>query len=145
MNYYRTPLLFSRLFGNSGKELLRCSEEESIDRNIELIITTYPGEHSYDPAFGCGIWELDFENVVSELKWEKTFVEYIYAAVSRYEPRIREIKPCVEFHDIRNRHEVSGAVSIRKRVDISMDAVITDSGKKCRFSYSLYLGPLSSE
>jgi phage baseplate assembly protein W len=143
MDYYQLPLLFSRLF--ESKDLLRCSESESIDRNLELLLTTCPGEHKYDPGFGCSIWDLDFESVVSIQKWENTFVQYITDAVKKYEPRIREVSPRVSFIDVRNRHELSGAVSIRKRADIRIDAIIVSSGKKCCFYYSLYLGPLSSE
>jgi phage baseplate assembly protein W len=145
MEYYRTPLLFSKLFESSLKNLPKCSEEESIDRNLELIITTCPGEHKYDPRFGCRIWDLDFENVVSVQKWESEFVEYIGEAIVKYEPRISASDPIVHFVDVRNQHELSGAVSIRKRVDIRIDAVIISTEKKYCFYYSLYLGPLSSE
>jgi phage baseplate assembly protein W len=143
MDYYKTPLLFSRLF--ESKDLSRCREDASIDRNLELLLTTCPGEHKYDPGFGCGIWELDFENVVSVQKWENTFVRYITDAIKKHEPRVRGAETKVNFTDIKNRHELSGAVSIRKRADIRIDAVIVSSGKKCCFYYSLYLGPLSSE
>lgn len=138
------PLLFPRLFA-SGKDLSRCDENESIDRNLELILTTCPGEHKYDPGFGCDIWDLDFENVVSVQRWEGEFVRCISAAIQKYEPRISRVDPSVHFLDIKNQHEFSGIVSIRKRADIRIDAVITGSGKKCCFYYSLYLGPLSSD
>ncbi|MDR2144914.1 MAG: GPW/gp25 family protein [Tannerella sp.] len=143
MNCYKTPLLFSRLF-ESG-DLSQCSEEDSIDRNLELIITTCPGEHKFDPGFGCDIWELDFENVVSVQRWESNFVNYISNAIRKYEPRIREIETTVHFFDVKNQHEFSGAISIRKRVDIRINAEILSSDKKCAFLYSLYLGPLTSD
>jgi phage baseplate assembly protein W len=145
MENYKIPLLFSRLFESNTRDLPKCSEEESIDRNLELIITTCPGEHKYDPYFGCGIWDLDFENVVSVQKWEDEFVRYIDEAIRKYEPRICNASPHVHFVDVRNQHEFTGMVSIRKRVDIRIDAVVITSEKKCCFYYSLYLGPLSSE
>jgi phage baseplate assembly protein W len=145
MEYYKLPLLFSRLFESEVRDLSLCSEEESIDRSLELIITTYPGEHKYNPDFGCKIWNLDFENVVSVQRWESEFTRYITEAIRVFEPRIRDAVSKVEFFDVKNQHEYSGAVSIRKRVDIKIDTAVVSSGKKCRFYYSLYLGPLSSE
>ncbi len=143
MACYKIPLLFSRLF-ESG-DLSVCSEEESIDRNLELIISTCPGEHKFDPSFGCDIWDLDFENVVSVQQWESKFVGFISDAITRYEPRIKEIETKVHFLDVKNQHEFSGAVSIRKRVDIRIYSEIFSSGKKCCFYYSLYLGPLTND
>lgn len=145
MEYYKLPLLFTRLFESEIKDLSKCSEEESIDRNLELIMTTCPGEHKYNPDFGCKIWDLDFESVVSVQKWENTFLQYITEAIKSFEPRICNAVSKIKFFDVRNQHEFSGAVSIRKRVEITIDATVASSGKKCCFYYSLYLGPLSSE
>jgi phage baseplate assembly protein W len=145
MDNYKLPILLSRIFESNIRDLSRCNEEESIDQNLELIITTCPGEHKYDPNFGCRIWDLDFERVVSVQKWEGEFVQYIIEAIKKYEPRVCDVEPQAKFFDIKNRHEFSGAVSIRKRVDIQIDATVVNTKKKCCFYYSLYLGPLSSE
>jgi phage baseplate assembly protein W len=145
MDYYKLPLLLPRLFESDVRDLSRCTEEESIDQILELIITTCPGEHKYDPNYGCRIWDLDFENVVSIHRWESEFLSYVGDAINKYEPRISEVNPKVSFFDVKNEHEFSGMVSIRKRVDIKLDAVINSTKKKCCFYYSLYLGPLSSE
>jgi len=145
VNYYKLPLDFSRLFENNIKDLAKYSEEESIDQHIELLLTTSPGEHKYDPGFGCRIWELDFERVVSIHTWESDFVQFITDSLTKYEPRIHQVQPRVRFHDVRNQHEVTEAVSIRKRADIQIDATLVETGKRCCFYYSLYLGPLSTE
>ena len=143
MSCYKMPLLFARLF-ESG-DLLQCPEDDSIDRNLELIITTCPGEHKFDPGFGCDIWSLDFENVVSVQRWESVFIKCISEAIRKYEPRIKETNTKVHFLDIKNQHDLTGAISIRKRVDINIYAEILSSGKNCCFCYSLYLGPITSD
>lgn len=142
---YRLPLLFTRLFETDIRDLSRCSEEESIDQNLEMIIMTCPGEHKYDPDFGCKIWDLDFERVVSMHRWEGQFMQYIQEAISKYERRIQDVDTRIKFYDIRNEYDRSGAISIRKRVDAQIDATIVSSKKKCCFYYSFFLGPLSSE
>ena len=143
MTCYKMPLLFARLF-ESG-DLLQCNVEDSIDRNLELIITTCPGEHKFDPDYGCDIWDLDFENVVSIQRWESEFIAFVSRSIQQYEPRIIETETKVNFFDVKNQHEFSGAISIRKRVDINIFAEIISTGKKCCFCYSLYLGPLTSD
>lgn len=145
MNYYKLPLSFTKIFESDISNFPVCSEKESIDQNLELIITTCPGEHKYDPDFGCKIWDLDFEKVVSRSRWEQQFVVFVAEAIGKYEPRINNMRPSVEFFDTKEVFELSGATSIRKRVDIRIDASIIDTGAFCCFYYSLYLGPLSSD
>jgi phage baseplate assembly protein W len=136
---------FVRIFEPNIRNLSMCSEKESIDQNIELIITTCPGEDKYDPEYGCEIWDLDFERVVSKSRWEEQFVKHISESIKKYEPRVSNISPGVEFIDTRKDYEFTGATSIRKRVDIRIDATIISTGTRCCFYYSLYLGPLSSD
>ncbi len=143
--YYKVPMDFVRIFEPNIRTLSMCTEQESVEKNIELIITTCPGESKYDPEFGCKIWDLDFERVVSKARWEGTFVEHIAEAIRKYEQRVSDVIPKVSFVDIRKDYEFSGATSVRKRVDISVDATIISTGKRYCFFYSLYLGPLSSD
>ncbi len=145
MDFYKIPIDLSRIFESNIRNLSKYSEKESIDNNLELIITTCPGEHKYDPKFGCEIWNLDFERVVSKSLWEDQFLRFIREAITKYEPRIYEVVPSVSFSDTRKEDVLSGATSIRKKADIRIDARLIKTGAKCCFYYSLYLGPLSSD
>lgn len=131
------------MFENDKPSLEKCSDKESIDLFLELLLTTNPGEHKFDPDFGCYIWDLDFANVTSRVKWKEQFIQYIQEAVERYEPRITQVKVDVNFIDTRDEIEHMGATSIRKRADIKIDATICNTGVQCCFYYSLFLGPLS--
>ena len=55
MEYYKFPLRIGLLLQDGSKSLPKCSEKESIDQHLELLFTTCPGEHRYDPQFGCRI------------------------------------------------------------------------------------------
>ena len=145
MDLYKIPIDFVRLFEPNIRNLSKCSEKESIDHNLELIITTCPGEHKYDPEYGCKIWDLDFERVVSKSRWEAQFVQNIEDAIKKYEPRVCDVSPSVSFVDTRRDYEFTGVTSVRKRADIKIDATIVSTGIRCCFFYSLYLGPLSSD
>lgn len=143
--YYKLPIDFVRIFEPNIRNLSMCTEKESIEKNLELIITTCPGEDKYDPEFGCKIWDLDFERVVSKSRWEEQFNKYIADAIRKYEPRVSNVTPKVSFIDTRRDYEFTGVTSIRKRADISIDATVISTGSRCCFFYSLYLGPLSSD
>ena len=143
--YYKLPMDFVRIFEPDIRNLSMCSEKESIEKNIELIITTSPGESKYDPNFGCKIWDLDFERVVSKSRWEEKFVKHITDSLNAYEQRVSDVSARVSFIDVRNVYEFSKMASIRKRADIYIDATVISTGTRCCFFYSLYLGPLSSD
>lgn len=140
---YRLPLQFERLL--EGEDLIRCDEKSSIDQNLELIITTCPGEHKYDPDFGCRIWELDFVSMLSQRVWENTFRTHIFEAIGLYEPRITNVELEVYFTDVVRSYPMTGTNAIKKKVTIIIGADLLSSGEKCGFKYSLYLGPLSMD
>ena len=75
--YYKLPVRLEKLFEGDIRQLERCSELESIDQHIELLLTTCPGEHRFDPKYGCRIWELDFERIVSTEQWKELFTGYV--------------------------------------------------------------------
>ena len=145
MDNYKLPLDFVRIFESKIRNLSTQTEMESIDQHLELLITTCPGEHKYDPNYGCKIWDLDFQRVISMGQWENLFTKYIGESIDQYEPRISIDDIKVEFSDTRRMYAFPEATSIKKRVDIKIDAIVKTTGKKCCFVYSLYLGPLSSD
>lgn len=77
--FCKLPLDFGALLSEDveNSRLVSCSEIESIDQFIELLISTAPGEHAFDKEFGCEIFFLDFESIVSHTRWEGQFSEYI--------------------------------------------------------------------
>jgi len=145
MNHYKLPLDFVRIFEERPRNLSQCTEKESIDQHLELLLTTCPGEHKEDVNYGCKIWDLDFEKVVSLSKWENSFIRYITEAITKYEQRITDLDVRIKFYDTKKVYGFPESTSIRKRVDINIDATIISLNLKCCFFYSLYLGPLSSD
>ncbi len=144
-NYYKLPLRLGRVIHNEEEQLDRCTLIESIDQHLELLITTCPGEHSFDRMYGTQIWDLDFERVLSKSKWEEQFASYILEAVEKYEKRLMDIRVQVKVKEIVHDDRMLDSVTIRKRADIYVWGVIEESNQKCAFNYSLYLGPLSNE
>ena len=94
------PLRFDPYSNESGEWFERCSEKESIDYFLEVLLTTCPGEHRFDKKFGTAIWEMDFERIVSLSEWKNRFITYLSEAVSRYEKRITNVIYDVQVSDV---------------------------------------------
>jgi uncharacterized protein len=60
--------------------------DADIDRSIQLILTTMPGERPMRPEFGCGIYAQIFAPV--DASTGGLIAEAVRAALERWEPRI---------------------------------------------------------
>lgn len=143
--YYSLPLNLSSVFRDDNEKMKTCSEVESIDQYIELILMTCPGEHKFNKEFGCRIWEMDFENVVSRNEWVDTFTRYVADAIIRFEKRLSEVSVEISVNDVARQDHVTRTTAIKKEVKIYVISRLTSNGEPCKFYYALYLGPLSTE
>jgi phage baseplate assembly protein W len=141
--YYKLPLDFSSVFIEDGKKMKICNEVESIDQYIELLLTTCPGEHRFNKQFGCRIWNLDFESVVSRKEWEGSFVDYVSEAVLTFEKRLKDVKVSISVNDVARKDYGLQTTAIKKEVIIMIESRLISNDEPCKFRYVLYLGPLS--
>ncbi|NDV64652.1 GPW/gp25 family protein [Bacteroides sp. 224] len=145
MNFYKLPLDISKFFSESGGTLEQCSELESIDQYLALILTTRHGEHSFDSLFGTRLWEMDFENIVSRATWEEKFTNYVKEAIEKYEKRLKNVEVKIDVKDVVREETAVQGFSVRKRVDVIILATVISSNKHHGFKHVLYLGPLSRD
>ncbi|MEO7306564.1 MAG: GPW/gp25 family protein [Ferruginibacter sp.] len=141
INYYKTPLKLSSLL--EGDVLANCDLKESITKTLELIIMTRFGEHRHDPSFGCEIWDLDFELIVSENKWEEKLRQSLLKSVTTHEHRLSDIQLVVSITEIEKFHLLKQHAEIKKRVDIELKATIQKTGEFFKFNNSLFLSPMA--
>lgn len=142
---YKLPLDFSRFFTESGGHLEQCTELESIDQNLGLILTTRQGEHSFDRLFGTKVGEMDFENIVSRSVWEEKFVGYVRQAIQDNERRLKEVQVRIKVDDVLREEASMSGFSVRKRVHVIIEAIAVSTNKPAAFKHTLYLGPLSKD
>lgn len=143
--YYKLPLNLDVIFNEDHAEIATCSEVESIDQHIELIITTCPGEHKFNKNFGCRIWDMDFERVVSRKKWEEDFAAAIKKAVEAFEQRIKDVDVTIHIMEVTREDRLTKSTAIKKKVDVKVKGQLVSSAYNCTFKYRLFLGPLSTE
>jgi len=145
MNFYKLPLDISSFFSESDGKLEQCSELESIDQHLALILTSRPGEHRFDSSFGTKISEMDFENIISKTIWEEKFIRYITESIEKYEKRLKNIKIQVNVRDVIREEVYMQGFSVKKKVDIIITGTLVSTNKQHGFKHLLYLGPLSRD
>jgi phage baseplate assembly protein W len=141
MTNYKIPLQLH--LPVKGQELPVCNLKQSISKNLELIITTRFGEHRADPSFGCEIWDLDFELIVSENLWEEKLRQSLLRSVTSHEKRLSNIQLSVQITEVEKFHLFKQNTEIKKRVDIQLTGTIQQTGEAFKFNSNLFLSPLS--
>lgn len=141
--YYKIPLQLGQVM--EGNELPTCNMFESITKNLELIITTRFGEHRSDPSFGCEIWELDFELIVSARLWEEKLRQSLLRSVTSHEHRLSNTSVDVAITDMEKFNVFKQYTEIKKRVDIHVMGVIHKTGEPFSFRTNMFLSPLSMD
>ncbi|HRI19480.1 MAG TPA: GPW/gp25 family protein [Panacibacter sp.] len=141
--YYKIPLQLAAVM--EGNELPACDLVQSITKNLELIIMTRFGEHRSNPSFGCEIWDLDFELIVSAAKWEEKLRQSLFKSISEHEHRLINTEINVAITDMEKFNIFKNYTEVKKRVDINVTGVMHKTGESFNFHTNLFLSPLSSE
>jgi len=141
-NFYAKPFRFNKLFLDA--DLQTTDLGKSVSNHLELIIFTRYGENRYNHNFGCEIWDLDFELIVSESIWEEKFRKSLQKSISEYETRIYQIDVEVRITEVENVYPLRKITEIKKKVDISVRGLIKATGEKYFFNIALFLSPLST-
>lgn len=144
-NYYSLPLDLSAIIDEDPEPLKRCSEVQSIDSHLDILLTTCPGEHKFDPNWGCRLWDLDFEIITSQNKWEVRCEEFLTQMITAYEQRLKDVKVSVKIAEVTRTDKVFRTPAVKKKVNIFVESAFKTTGEKYCFHYQLYMGPIASE
>ena len=139
--YYKLPLDLPGVM--SGREAATCDLRTSISKNIELIIMTRFGEDRGDPTFGCEIWDLDFELIVSEGSWEKKLCKSMLQSIVNHKSRLSNVDITVTLSQIEKLNAIFKSPEIKKKVEIRLKGIIKKTGEVYTYTASLFLSPLS--
>jgi len=139
--YYKIPLQLTAAM--DGNEMQTCSLKQSAEKNLELIITTRFGEHRSDASYGCEIWDLDFELIVSTSRWEEKLRQSLLKSITAHEHRLSDVAVSVVISDIEKFNIYKNHTELKKRVDIHVSGTIHKTGETFGFHTNLLLSPLS--
>lgn len=139
---YNKPFRLKNIF--SDKELDTTSPGKSISQHIELIIFTRYGEHRHNSNFGCEVWDLDFELVVSERLWEERFRQSLLRSITASETRLYQVEVDIRMSEVEKMFFARNVTEIKKQVEITVNGVIQATGERYSFNTALFLSPLCS-
>lgn len=140
--YYKLPFDFGQVM--EGKDVeLSANIAENIAQHIQLLITTKLGENRFDPNYGNAIWDLEFENSLTDMQWEEQFRLAVLQAILRYEPRITAAKVSIHATLVEKEWPIKEYTEIKKRVVVVVNAQLAETGEKFGFKTELYLSPMS--
>ncbi len=140
---YKVPLQLHAVM--EGHALPACSLSQSIGQNLELIIMSRFGEHRSDPSFGCEIWDVDFELIVSATLWEEKLRPSLLNSVNSHEKRLSDVQVNISIADIQKFNLFQRITEIKKRVDIYVTGTIRKTGEPFNFRTNLFLSPLTRD
>jgi phage baseplate assembly protein W len=103
------------------------------------MLTTHFGESRFDPDFGCVVWQQDFE-AMTNMRWKDDVQRSMELTISSREPRLEQVKVLVGIDDF----EMKGVNQrIRKRLEVTVRAVLHRTNEPFAFRASLFVAPLS--
>ena len=140
--YYKLPFDFGSIMdGNDAEQSYNLGE--NIAQHIQLLITTKFGENRYDPYYGNEIWNLEFENSLTDAQWEERFRLSVNHSVNTYEPRLVNADATIHSELVEKVWPIKDYTEVKKKVTIIIRATLRDSGEKFSFKTELFLSPMS--
>lgn len=116
---------FPPTFSKTTRGVEMTSDEEDIQKSLEILLSTSPGERFLRPKFGVNLDALLFEPLTTTMK---TYIRGIIRhALLLYEPRI-------ELHNV----NLKGEEEIAGRVDILIEYTVRTTNSRYNLVYPFY-------
>ena len=84
--YYKLPLQLDKVIRK--RSAATCLLKDSIAQHLHLIISTYQGESGFSQAFGCSLWDEEF-NIQGRRHWKDQVCDSIRTAILSFEKRLQ--------------------------------------------------------
>ena len=134
--YNEIPFPFGPLL--RGERLLRHpSVEASIRQHAAVLLLSKKGDWRFDPAFGCELWDMDFETD-PETRGRLLNLEHsIRLLLEKYEPRLHHPEVQITPDDrIREFFTPGGAVSrfSQKRLSVTISGTLAGDNRRVQLA-----------
>ena len=139
--YYTLPLDFAKIM--KGKEVPKCNLHQSIAQRIHIILVTRCGECRYDPAFGCPVWDNDFENVPNLNQWKDKLGHSISDIIISNEKRLERVSVRIDIAQEEFSSDSDNKIKrIKRRLDIAVQGFVKQTNEAYFFKESIYVSPM---
>jgi len=142
--FYSLPLKCEILTKkNSEVEHPLCNFDESIAKNIFLLITARFGEHRYNKTLGCEIWSSDFQLIGNVNVWKEKIRKSVETVIQNHEKRLKNLIVSLDLSEEEIKSPISNLVSIKKRLQIKIKGKTISTGEDFSFETKFFISPLS--
>ena len=137
--YYKLPIDFAGLM--KKQDLAKIALEDSISQSIYTLMTTTFGECKFDETYGCELWDSDFDLLKSDNELKVFVAQSLKNSISQHEKRIavQDIEVVITEQDLGS----LGRKRIKKKVLVSVKAVILETNRLYVYKNSFFVSPLS--
>nr|WP_262903528.1 GPW/gp25 family protein [Niabella beijingensis] len=115
--------------------------QDSIYRNLHLIITTVRGENKADAVYGASFWETDYDIHLDNDSRKELIANILKRQIERYEKRITNVVISVEVKMAVLKTQNAGLP--RRKIEIRVQGQIQKTLEPFRFQTGLFIGPLT--
>jgi hypothetical protein len=137
--YLKLPLRFEKFF--EKQKLPVCTLQDSIARNLHLLITTASDENKLDDRYGSLFWENDYDIHLSNDGRRELVIESLRQQIGLYEKRLVNVVIKVNVKQAtlndKNRSQV------RRRIEIVVSGNIARSNEPFEFATGFFIGPMA--
>jgi hypothetical protein len=142
---YKIPMNFNEFFNT--RRFQQCTIQESIASYVHLLVITTYEEFEFDPAFGCDIWDFEFEHQQSTRIWVEQLGRKIREILEKYESRLTNIhvKAAITQVEFEHKEGINVSKRLKKKLHLQLTARLSSTNESFRFEDNILLSPFSTD
>lgn len=137
--FLKLPLNFMPFF--EKKKLATCALQDSIARNLHLLITTTLGENKQNLEYGAQFWESDYDIHMSNDARREIIANTLKQQIALYEKRL--VKVTLEVNVRQSEYQGKDSKQLRRRIEMIITGLFAHSNEPFRFQTGFFIGPLA--
>ena len=138
-DYLKLPLRFERFF--EKQRLSVCTLNDSIARNLHLLITTASEENKLDDRYGSFFWDNDYDIHLSNDGRREVVIESLQQQIALYEKRLVNVVVKVNVKQSNMNDNIRS--QLRRRIEIIVSGNIARSNEPFEFQTGFFIGPMA--
>jgi predicted component of type VI protein secretion system len=138
-DYLKLPLRFEKFF--EKQKLPVCTLDDSIRRNLHLLITTAADENKLDERYGALFWENDYDIHLSNDGRRELVIESLQQQIALFEKRLTNVVVKVNVKQTNMNDNVRS--QLRRRIEIIVIGNIARSNELFEFQTGFFIGPMA--
>lgn len=138
-DYLKLPLRFEKFF--EKQKLPVCTLNDSIARNLHLLITTASDENKLDERYGSLFWDNDYDIHLSNDGRRELVIESLQQQIALYEKRLVNVVVKVNVKQSNMNDNIRS--QLQRRIEIIVSGNVARSNEPFEFQTGFFIGPMA--